>query len=123
MRRLHAIVSSVLALVLNLLLAAGVPGKSMAAFELKSSAFSNGSAIPPKFTCDGSDLSPALSWNDPPAGTKTLALIMDDPDAPVGTWVHWVLYDLPATLKELPQGMPKTEEGPVGSKHGICWGV
>jgi Raf kinase inhibitor-like YbhB/YbcL family protein len=56
--------------------------------------------IPPKFTCDGSDRSPALSGNDPPSGTKAFALIMDDSDAPAGTWVHWVLYDLPASVRE-----------------------
>jgi hypothetical protein len=118
MRRLHAIASSVLALVLNLLLAAGMPGKPMAAFELKSSAFLNGNAIPPRFTCDGSDLSPALSWNDPPAGTKTFALIMDDPDAPAGTWVHWVLYDLPASVRELPEGVPKAIDLKIGARQG-----
>jgi Raf kinase inhibitor-like YbhB/YbcL family protein len=117
MRRLHAIVSSVLALVLNLLLAAGVLGKPMATFQLKSSVFSNGGAIPPKFTCDGADLSPALSWNDPPAGTKALALIMDDPDAPAGTWVHWVLYDLPASARELPEGVPKAKDLQIGARQ------
>ncbi len=69
---------------------AGQGGKVMA-FELKSAAFTAGSNIPKKFTCDGPDVSPALSWSEPPAGTQSLALIMDDPDAPVGIWVHWVL--------------------------------
>ncbi len=119
MRRIHAIVSSVLALVLNLQLAAGVPGKPMATFELKSSAFSNGGAIPSRFTCDGSDLSPALSWDDPPAGTKTFALIMDDPDAPSGTWAHWVLYNLPASVRELPEGVPKAIDLKIGARQGL----
>jgi Raf kinase inhibitor-like YbhB/YbcL family protein len=116
--RMRAIVSSVLAPVLNLLLAAGVLGNPMAAFQLKSSVFSNGGAIPPKFTCDGSDLSPALSWNDPPTGTKAFALIMDDPDAPAGTWVHWVLYDLPASVRELPEGEPKAKDLEIGARQG-----
>ena len=118
MRRLHAIVFSVLALVLNLLLTEVVPGKPMAAFQLQSSAFSNGGAIPTKFTCDAADLSPALSWNDPPAGTKAFALIMDDPDAPAGTWVHWVLYDLPASVRELPEGVPKAKDLEIGARQG-----
>lgn len=118
MRRLHAVVSSVLVPVLNLLFAAGVLGKPMATFQLKTSAFSNGGVIPPKFTCDGADVSPALSWNDPPAGTKAFALIMDDPDAPAGTWVHWVLYDLPASVRELPEGVPKAKDLEIGARQG-----
>jgi Raf kinase inhibitor-like YbhB/YbcL family protein len=116
--RMRAIVSSVTALVLNLPFVAGVLGKPVAALQLKSSVFSNGGAIPPKFTCDGSDLSPALSWNDPPTGTKAFALIMDDPDAPAGTWVHWVLYDLPASLRELPEGVPKVKDLEIGARQG-----
>jgi Raf kinase inhibitor-like YbhB/YbcL family protein len=105
MRRFHCIIS--LVFVLGPLLA---PGGSTVTFQLRSSAFSNGDMIPKKFTCDGPDLSPALSWNDPPSGAKALALIMDDPDAPAGTWVHWVLYDLPASTRELPEGVPKTKD-------------
>ena len=77
------------------------------AFKLTSTAFQAGGTIPKKFTCDGPDLSPALAWTDPPAGTQSLSLIMDDPDAPVGTWVHWVLCDLPASASELPENVPK----------------
>ncbi len=75
------------------------------AFELKSPAFSPGGEIPVKHTCDGPDRSPALRWSDPPAATKEFALIVDDPDAPVGTWVHWVLYGVPAAARELPEGV------------------
>ena len=85
-----------------------VRGSSMA-FELESSAFAAGADIPAKHTCDGPDLSPALRWSEPPAKTKSLALIMDDPDAPGGTWVHWVLYGLPATLRELSEGVAARE--------------
>jgi Raf kinase inhibitor-like YbhB/YbcL family protein len=118
MRRLHIAVSCVLALILSPLLEAAVRGKAVSAFQLKSSAFSNGGAIPSKFTCDGPDVSPELSWNDPPDGTKAIALIMDDPDAPSGTWVHWGLYDLPPSVRELPEGVPKTKELKIGARQG-----
>ena len=85
---------------------------------LTSSAFSPGGTIPRKHTCDGPDVSPALNWTDPPAGTQSWALIMDDPDAPVGTWVHWVLYDLPAAARALPENVPKQEQLPDGSRQG-----
>lgn len=89
------------------------------AFQLQSSAFKAGSEIPQKFTCQGGDVSPALSWSGAPAGTKSLALIADDPDAPAGTWVHWVLYDLPPDTTQLPENVPKTEKVPGGGTQGI----
>ena len=119
MRRLHIAVFSVLAVILSPLLTAAVRGKAVSAFQLKSSAFSNDGAIPPKFSCDGPDVSPELSWNDPQAGTKVFALIMDDPDAPGGTWVHWVLYDLPPSVRELPEGVPKTKDLQIGARQGV----
>jgi Raf kinase inhibitor-like YbhB/YbcL family protein len=118
MRRLHIAVSSALVLILSPLLAA-VPESAVSDLQLKSSAFSNGDAIPPKVTCDGSDVSPELSWSSPPAATKAFALIMDDPDAPGGTWVHWVLYDLPASVRELPEGLPKTKDLQIGARQGV----
>jgi Raf kinase inhibitor-like YbhB/YbcL family protein len=86
--------------------------------QIFSPAFSAGETIPKKFTCDGPDVSPPLKWNDPPANTQSIALIMDDPDAPVGTWVHWVLYDLPAATRELPEGVPKQEQLSSGARQG-----
>lgn len=86
--------------------------------KLTSSAFDLGGTIPRKFTCDGPDVSPALAWSDPPAGTQSFALITDDPDAPAGTWVHWVLYDLPASARDLPENVPKQEELPNGARQG-----
>ena len=86
--------------------------------KLTSTAFEPGSTIPKKFTCDGPDVSPALAWSGAPAGTQSFALIMDDPDAPVGTWVHWVLYDLPTGTHELAEGVPKQEELPNGARQG-----
>jgi len=88
------------------------------AFSITSTAFPNGGNIPRKFTCDGADASPELSWTTPPSGTQSLALIADDPDAPVGNWTHWVLYDLPAGTASLPEDVPKSEELPNGARQG-----
>ncbi len=87
-------------------------------FQLHSPDFTAGAAIPIEFTCEGADRSPALKWTDPPAGTKSLALIVDDPDAPAGTWVHWVIYNLPADAHELAAGVPKDGELPKGASQG-----
>jgi Raf kinase inhibitor-like YbhB/YbcL family protein len=88
------------------------------AFTLTSPAIDLGKTIPKQYTCDGADLSIPFTWTDPPAGTQSFALIGDDPDAPVGDWVHWVLYDLPADARELPEGVPPDKTRPDGSKHG-----
>lgn len=92
--------------------------KAPAALTLKSGAFAAGANIPKKYTCDAEDVSPPLTWNDPPAGTQSFALIADDPDAPVGTWVHWVLYDLPPNARELAEGVAKQEQIPNGARQG-----
>lgn len=76
--------------------------------EIKSDAFANGQSIPTKYSCTGRNISPALSWSDPPAGTQSFALIVDDPDAPMGTWVHWVLYNIPADRRSLQEDEPIT---------------
>lgn len=89
------------------------------AFEIKSSAFQHEGYIPRKYTCDGADVSPPLNWTSPPRGTKSLALICDDPDAPVGTWVHWVLFGLPPETQELPEEIPTDKVVPNGGKQGI----
>lgn len=88
------------------------------AFQLKSPDFQSGASIPKQFTCDGSDVSPAFSWNDPPPATQSFALIADDPDAPVGTWVHWVLFDLPPATRGLAQNLPKQAQLSDGSRQG-----
>lgn len=88
------------------------------AFQITTTAFRDGGSIPKKFTCDGPDVSPALAWSDPPPGTKSLAIIVDDPDAPGGTWVHWVLYDLPADTRKLPEGVEKDRELKNGALQG-----
>jgi len=79
------------------------------ALVLTSGAFAAGGAIPSRHSCDGANRSPALAWSGAPAGTTAYALIVDDPDAPGGTWVHWVLFNLPGTLAALPEGVPATE--------------
>ena len=87
-------------------------------FQISSVAFSNGDTIPKKFTCDGPDVPPQLSWKEAPAATQSFALIMYDPDAPAGTFVHWVLYDLPGNTRELPEGMEKQEQLATGALQG-----
>ncbi|MBA7656850.1 hypothetical protein ES703_64777 [subsurface metagenome] len=88
------------------------------ALELSSSAFQEGGEIPTKYTCEGQDVSPAITWGEPPAGTQSLALIVDDPDAPVGVFTHWVLFNLPADSRGLPEAMPTQAQLPDGSLQG-----
>ena len=99
---------------------AGPRRGSPTAWSLTSRAFRNNGRIPPKYTADGQNVSPDLTWAAPPSGTVELALICDDPDAPRGTWTHWVLYALPASQRSLPQAVPKTETIPAlgGAKQG-----
>ncbi len=86
--------------------------------EVLSSAFDDGAMIPKKYTCDDIDISPPLKWSMVPDGTKTFAIICDDPDAPMGTWVHWVLFNLPANINELSEDVPPLEILPNGAKQG-----
>ena len=86
--------------------------------KISSDAFPSNETIPKKFTCDGPDASPKLNWSEPPAKTQSFALIMDDPDAPAGTWVHWVLFDLPAETRELAEGVAKQEQLANGARQG-----
>jgi Raf kinase inhibitor-like YbhB/YbcL family protein len=93
------------------------------ALKLTSPAFKNQREIPPVYTCDGTDLSPALAWSNLPEGTQSLALIVDDPDAPDPaapkmTWVHWVLYNLPPTLNGLPEATDSAKL-PTGTLPGV----
>ena len=93
------------------------------AFILRSSNFEDRGEIPSKYTCEGADLSPPLSWSDPPDGTVTFALIVDDPDAPDPkapkmTWVHWVLFNIPSSARELREGI-HSEELPKGTQEGV----
>jgi hypothetical protein len=91
-------------------------------FELRSADFTAGMSMPVELTCEGADRSPALAWSNVPPGTKSLALVVDDPDAPDPaapkmTWVHWVLYDIPASASALPGGVEPTKL-PAGTREG-----
>lgn len=88
-------------------------------FQLTSPAFADGTTIPKAHTCEGPDVSPKLHWTDPPTGTRCFALIVDDPDAPGGTWVHWVLYNLPGDRRELQEGLPREDRLPDGTSQGM----
>jgi len=87
--------------------------------NITSSAFEDGGLIPAKHTCDGADVSPPLQWDAVPEDTKSIALICDDPDAPMGTWVHWVLFNLPAETNELAENIPADKILPNGTRQGV----
>jgi Raf kinase inhibitor-like YbhB/YbcL family protein len=98
-------------------------GEQAMPFAMNSRAFKHGESIPVRHSCDGEDVSPELLWTDPPTGTRSFALIMDDPDAPRGTWVHWVLFNIPAAARGLPEGVSDADEQPDGGRHGEnSWG-
>src|SRR5262245_53631864 len=93
-------------------------GGTAMAFDLKSAAFAQGGDIPKKHTCDGADVSPPLEWTSPPSGTKALALVCEDPDAPAGLWVHWVLWGIPPSGNALAEGVKPDATLPDGSRQG-----
>ena len=86
---------------------------------LTSPAFTPGDTIPVRYTCDGRDESPPLAWTDVPSATRAFALIMDDPDAPAGTWVHWVIFNIPGAATGLPAGIPPQPRLKDGSVQGL----
>ena len=91
--------------------------------KILSPAFQHEGMIPVKFSCKGDDISPPLKWENAPAGTKSFVLVCDDPDAPMGTWDHWLLFNIPASVTELPEGVPAQAELPNGARHGKnSWG-
>jgi Raf kinase inhibitor-like YbhB/YbcL family protein len=92
-------------------------GKSMS-LSISSPSFSSGGDIPKKFTCDGADVSPQLAWTESASGTKSFALLVDDPDAPVGNWNHWALWNLPASARGLPERVSKEASLPDGTQQG-----
>ena len=91
------------------------------AMEIKSPAFTDNAEVPRKYTCQGEDISPPLSWSGAPTGTKSFCLINDDPDAPAGTWLHWTVFNMPADKKELSEaeGTPAKKQLPDNSKQGM----
>jgi hypothetical protein len=88
------------------------------AFELTSTAFEQGEMIPRTYTCDAEDISPPLAWSDPPERTQSFALICEDPDAPKGTWSHWVLYNIPGDRRSLPEDVMRGAELFLGALQG-----
>jgi len=101
-----------------MLLACAGPAYAQAALNLSSPAFTPGGAIPKQYSCEGEDYSPALTWTDVPQSAKTLALIVDDPDAPRGTFVHWVVYNLPASVRHLDENVAKEPTIAGGGNQG-----
>ncbi len=91
--------------------------ESAMALELFSPAFKQGQNVPKQYTCDGKDISPPLFWKDAPANTKSFVLIMDDPDAPAGTWDHWILYNIPASTTLLAENNQNMPEGTLTGKN------
>jgi Raf kinase inhibitor-like YbhB/YbcL family protein len=96
----------------------GAKGASSMGFTLSSPDFASGAEIPKQFTCSGEDRSPGLEWKEAPAGMKSFALIADDPDAPVGTWVHWVIFNIPGSAHGLHGGFEKTDQLADGTRQG-----
>jgi Raf kinase inhibitor-like YbhB/YbcL family protein len=92
-------------------------GKAMS-LSISSPSFSTGGDIPKKFTCDGADVSPQLAWTEPSPGNKSFALLVDDPDAPVGNWNHWTLWNLPPSARGLAEGISKEASLPEGTQQG-----
>jgi len=89
------------------------------AFSIGSPAFKNGETVPTRHTADGDDISPRIVWSDPPQGTISFALICDDPDAPMGTWTHWLIYDIPGNEAGLPEDVPREKNLPGGTRQGL----
>jgi len=126
MTRAEHLIAKVLSLVVAIFCGQAVAGPAATGAErsaqnitLSSSAFQAGGLIPRQYTCDGSDVSPPLTWQNAPAQTRALALIADDSDAPGGTWVHWLIYDLPAAANQLAQGVAKSDTLTSGARQGV----
>ena len=92
-------------------------------FHLESPAFRDGELIPVIHTGEGLNLSPPLRWSGAPEHTYSFALLLEDHDSPAGSWVHWLLFNIPAALRALPAGLERAPELPNGARHGSCWGV
>ena len=87
--------------------------------QFETSAFENGGSIPSEYTCGGKDQSPAFTWSKGPQGTMSYAIVAEDPDAPAGIWTHWILYDLPPTVFNLPGAVPAIQQLANAEKHGM----
>jgi hypothetical protein len=120
LRRTLALLPPLTLVVLVLVVTAEVRGQNATSskIELKTTSFTPGDFIPKRFTCEAADVSPALAWTDPPAGTQSFAIIEDDPDAPSGTFVHWLVYDLPADYRKLPEALSGNDQMAGGGRQG-----
>lgn len=116
---LHRAVIALVAIAPLIATFSGAPSSAEVALKLQSPAFAAGTTIPRAYTCADADKSPPLIWQDVPQSARTLALIVDDPDAPGGVWVHWVLYNLPARIERLDEGVEKTATLPNGASQGV----
>ena len=106
-------------LVLSILMAPTLaPGQQASKMELKTSSFEPSGFIPKRFTCEGENVAPEVEWRNPPAGTQSYAIIEDDPDAPSGTFVHWVVYNVPAKYTRISEGMLKNDAMTPGIRQG-----
>jgi hypothetical protein len=120
LHRMFTVLPPLIMVVLALVVPAEVRGQQAASskIELKTTSFTPGGFIPKRFTCEAADVSPALTWTDPPPGTESFAIIEDDPDAPSGTFVHWVVYDLPAAYRRLPEALSGNDQMAGGGRQG-----
>ena len=120
LHRTLTVLSPLVMVVLALVLPANVCGQKAPSskIELKTTSFTPGGFIPKRFTCDAADVSPALAWTDPPSGTQSFAIIEDDPDAPSGTFVHWLVYELAASYRKLPEALSGNDQMPGGGRQG-----
>jgi len=120
LRRRLAVLPPFILIVLALVVPAEVRGQqaSSSKIELRTTSFTPGGFIPKRFTCSAADVSPALTWTDPPTGTQSFAIIEDDPDAPSGTFVHWLVYDLPAAYRSLSEALAGNDQMPDGARQG-----
>ena len=120
LRRGQAVVLPFILMVLALIVPAEIRGQeaSSSKIELRTSSFTPGGFIPKRYTCSAADVSPALTWTDPPTGTQSFAIIEEDPDAPSGTFVHWLVYDLPAAFRRLPEGLSGNDQVAGGGRQG-----
>ena len=97
---------------------AALAGEEEKRITVKSTAFAHGGTIPSRYSCSGKNVSPALQWERIPSGTRSICLICDDPDAPAGTWVHWVMFDIPDSARGLPEGVPQGQAITAGARQG-----